>query len=166
MIREALDYAEPRYCYFARTGASACRSENRVPRPRKRRDGDMPAKSSEAPVEPKWIWYRLEVEGRSRAQEEFDDLPPAGQGRLLAVVRRFIDGEARRKDVDHLGDGIYELRTRVGNDHYRVLFSNWGPNWVALTAFYKNQQATPKQDLDRAKDRRDRWEAKFSKTST
>ncbi len=135
-----------------------------MPRPRNRRGEDASATTPEPPLERKWIWYRLEVKGRSRAQEEFDSLPAAGKGRLLAVIQRHKAGESRRKDVDHLGDGIYELRTRVGNDHYRVLFSNWGPHWVALTAFYKNQQATPKQDLARAQDRRDRWEGKFGKS--
>ncbi|WP_158603478.1 type II toxin-antitoxin system RelE/ParE family toxin [Micromonospora radicis] len=135
-----------------------------MPRSRNRRSDEAPANSSESQVERKWIWFRPEIGGRSRSQEEFDDLPAAGRGRLLAVVKRHIAGESRRKDIDHLGSGIYELRTRVGNDHYRVLFANWGPHWVALTAFYKNQQTTPKQDLDRAKDRRDRWEARFGKT--
>ncbi|PWU48911.1 toxin [Micromonospora globispora] len=137
--------------------------ELRVPRASNRRDGGTPADSSGEPPARKWIWYRLEVDGRSRAQEEFEALPAAGRGRLLAVIQRFLNNESRRKDVDHLGGGIYELRTRVGNDHFRVLFCNWGPHCVALTAFYKNQQTTPKQDIHRAEDRRDRWEAKFGK---
>ncbi|MFG1762246.1 type II toxin-antitoxin system RelE/ParE family toxin [Micromonospora parva] len=135
-----------------------------MPRPKNRRSDDASAQTSEPPPERKWIWYRLEVDGRSRAKEEFESLPATGRGRLLVVIQRHIAGEGRRKDVDHLGGGVYELRTRVGNDHYRVLFSNWGPHWVALTAFYKNQQTTPKQDKDRAEDRKDRWEAKFGKS--
>ncbi|WP_419197611.1 type II toxin-antitoxin system RelE/ParE family toxin [Microbispora hainanensis] len=78
-------------------------------------------------------------------------------------VDRYLKGESRFKDVDSLGDGIFELRHRHLNNHYRVLFMLWGPHCVALTAFYKNQAKTPKADLDRAKARAARWREVFGK---
>lgn len=96
---------------------------------------------------------------RKRAQEEFESLDPEMQGRLLKVIKRFLVGGSRRADVDKLDEYIYEWRTRKGNNHFRVLFFNWGHICVAVTAFYKNQQRTPPGDLKRANDRRKQWTA-------
>ena len=46
-----------------------------------------------------------------------------------ATIRRYLDGESRRQDIDHLGKGIYEFRRRKGNNHYRLLFFVWGTMW-------------------------------------
>jgi phage-related protein len=40
---------------------------------------------------------------------------------------------------------------------------HWGPDCVALTAFYKNQRQTPKKDLDRARTRASRWRVVYGK---
>src|SRR5664280_2866223 len=104
-----------------------------------------------------WLWFRLAVDARSPAEEEFKSLPVAGRAGLAKLVERFLAGESRYKDVSSLGDGLLELRYRQGNDHYRVLFFRHGANYVALTAFYKNQQRTPKADVDRARQRARRW---------
>jgi phage-related protein len=79
------------------------------------------------------------------------------------VVKRYLEGTNRRSDVDHLGDGLFELRTRVGSNHYRVIFFLWGDHCVALTAFYKNQQQTPSRLIQRAQDRRRSWLATFGR---
>jgi phage-related protein len=72
-------------------------------------------------------------------------------------MERVLTGETRFRDVDDLGDGIKELRHRVGNNHYRVLFFIRGRVCIGLTCFYKNQQRTERVDLDRAKARRDSY---------
>jgi phage-related protein len=132
-----------------------------VPRSGRQKDSE----SSETPsgsVQPrKWIWFRPDKDGTPVCKKEFDDLPASGKGRLLAVMQRYLAGEQRRQDVDHLGDGLYELRTRVGNNHFRVLFFFWGADCVGLTAFYKNQQQTPTQDKKRAEKRRIQWKQTF-----
>jgi len=61
---------------------------------------------------------------------------------------------------------MYELRYRKGNNHYRLLFFLWGPHCVGVSAFYKNQQATPKSDVETAKTRRAQWHDSFGKEST
>lgn len=106
-----------------------------------------------------WVWWPNEDGRRSRAEEEFFALPPLVQGEMLTRIKRFKEGETRFKDVDDLGDGIKELRHRVGSNHYRVLFAVFGRVCVGLTCFYKNQQRTEKKDLARAKARRDSYKA-------
>jgi phage-related protein len=101
-----------------------------------------------------------------KAREEFEELPVDGRAGLAKKIERYLEGQSRYKDVDNLGDGIFELRHRHLNNHYRVLFMLWGPHCVALTAFYKNQQKTPKSDLDRARSRADRWRELFGKEPT
>lgn len=77
-------------------------------------------------------------------------------------MRRYLAGTLRGgSDIKPVQDGIFELRWRQGNNHYRVLFFRWGPHPVALTAFYKNQQQTPQTAIDRATERRKIWKSTF-----
>lgn len=117
---------------------------------------------SAQPERRRWIWYRDDPEG-GVALQEMRKLDRDGQARLAVVIERYQASQSRRKDVDHLGDGLFELRTRVGNNHFRVIFCRWGPHLLALTCFAKNQQKTPKQDIDRAKTRRSDWQRSFGK---
>lgn len=55
--------------------------------------------------------------------------------------------------VSHLGAGIWEVRIRLDNRIARILFALEGQTMVLLHGFIKKQQATPKQDLDLARDR-------------
>lgn len=81
-------------------------------------------------------------------------MPPGAQGELSSRMKRFQEGITRFKDVDDLGRGILEIRIRLTNNQYRVLFSVIGSTPVALTCFMKNQRKTAKEDLDRALARR------------
>jgi phage-related protein len=113
------------------------------------------------PARRAWIWFRNDRQGRPKAREEFDALPPVPRAGLAKRIDRYLSGESRFKDVDSLGGGILELRHRHLNNHYRVLFMLWGPHCVALTAFYKNQRTTPKADVERARIRARRWKDVF-----
>jgi phage-related protein len=55
--------------------------------------------------------------------------------------------------VRHLEGGIWEIRIKLENRIARILFCLEGSTMVILHGFIKKQQATPKQDLDLAKDR-------------
>lgn len=55
--------------------------------------------------------------------------------------------------VGHLGGDIWEVRVKLQNRIARVLFAVEGQVMVLLHGFIKKQQATPKPDLDLAKDR-------------
>jgi phage-related protein len=107
------------------------------------------------------VWFRHDVGGRPIAREEFVALAIDGRAGLTKRMQRYRDGETRAKDVDALGDGIFELRHRVKNVRFRLLFMHWGRHLVALTAFQKDQPKTPKPDLDNAKRRAKRWVAVF-----
>lgn len=118
------------------------------------RDNDSPgARRTPKPTYEHWTWWPNEKGRRSAAQEEFKALPPKARGELLERMLRFEQGRTRANDVDNLGGGIKELRVRVGNNPYRVLFFIDGRTPVALTCFYKNQQRTSRKDLNRARKR-------------
>lgn len=55
--------------------------------------------------------------------------------------------------VDHMGGDLWEVRVRLNNRIARVLFAVEGKTMVLLHGFMKKQQATPKADLDLARDR-------------
>lgn len=56
---------------------------------------------------------------------------------------------------EHLEDGIFELRAKVGSDISRVLYFFIVDGKAILTnGFIKKTQKTPKRELQRAKDYR------------
>jgi hypothetical protein len=55
--------------------------------------------------------------------------------------------------VDGFGNGLYEVRTGVDDDIYRVFFCNIQHTMVLLHGFKKKTQQTPKADLDLAQKR-------------
>jgi len=55
--------------------------------------------------------------------------------------------------VDHLGDDILEVRSRLDTRIARTLFVIEGGSMILFHAFIKKQQKTPKPDLDLAKER-------------
>jgi phage-related protein len=117
----------------------------------------QPQPKTTSPAARPWLWFRSQPGGRSRAEEEFQSLPAVGRAELAAKIDRYRRGESRRREVDSLGDGILEIRHREQTVRFRILFMNWGPCSVGLTAFCKKEPKTPAADLDRAKTRAKRW---------
>jgi len=56
--------------------------------------------------------------------------------------------------VDNLGDGIWEVRSRLGNRIARTLFAVVDGEIILLHGFIKKQQKTPTDELDLAKKRK------------
>lgn len=56
--------------------------------------------------------------------------------------------------VDNLGDGIWEVRSRLSNRIARTLFAVVDEEIVLLHGFIKKQQKTPQDELDLAKKRK------------
>lgn len=52
--------------------------------------------------------------------------------------------------VSNLGNGLWEVRSRLGNRVARVIFCVEGSAMVLLHGFIKKTQKTPKQELDLA----------------
>jgi phage-related protein len=55
--------------------------------------------------------------------------------------------------IDHIGNGIWEVRTRLPTQISRVLFIIEDGQMILLHGFIKKTQKTPKQDIELAEDR-------------
>jgi len=63
--------------------------------------------------------------------------------------------------VDHLGGGIWELRSRLPNRIARALFIVTGGEIVILHAFIKKTRKTPPKELDVAHRRKRQYEQPY-----
>ena len=59
--------------------------------------------------------------------------------------------------VDNLGDGLWEVRSRLDNRIARTLFAVVDEEIVLLHGFIKKQQRTPPDELDLAKKRKKQY---------
>ena len=59
--------------------------------------------------------------------------------------------------VDNLGDGIWEVRSRLDNRIARTLFAVVDEEIVLLHGFIKKQQRTPPDELELAKKRKKQY---------
>lgn len=58
--------------------------------------------------------------------------------------------ELRRPHADMLRDGVYELRTRVGNVNYRILYGFVGKDVALLAGGLTKEKSVPSKEIDRA----------------
>ena len=58
--------------------------------------------------------------------------------------------ELRRPHADMLRDGVYELRTRVGNVNYRILYGYVGKDIALLASGLTKEKTVPSKEIDRA----------------
>ena len=76
-----------------------------------------------------------------------------------AIGRLSLFGrELRRPTADMLENGIYELRARVGRVNYRLLYFYHGRDVAILAHGLTKEKAIPSADLDRALQRKARFE--------
>ena len=68
---------------------------------------------------------------------------------LIKLLRDF-GNELRRPRADLLRDGVYELRTEVGNVHYRILYGFVGKDAAVLAAGLTKEKTVPASEIDRA----------------
>jgi phage-related protein len=61
-----------------------------------------------------------------------------------------LGNEMRRPLADGLRDGIRELRARVGNVHYRILYFFYGSNAACLSHGIKKEGAVPDAEIETA----------------
>lgn len=59
--------------------------------------------------------------------------------------------------VDHLGDGLWEVRSRLDNRIARTMFALVDQEIVLLHGFIKKQQKTPQDELELAKKRKKQY---------
>ncbi len=67
--------------------------------------------------------------------------------------------ELRRPHADMLRDGVYELRTRVGNVNYRILYGYAGKDIALLASGLTKEKTVPSKEIDRAAARIESYKA-------
>ncbi len=81
-----------------------------------------------------------------------DSIPEKAKEKCIVKVERLemFGYELRRPDCDMLRDGIYELRARHNNVHYRILYAFCGKNIVLLSHGCTKLDKVPKKEITRA----------------
>lgn len=76
------------------------------------------------------------------------------RAKLIGIIGILQDYGSRLREPysKHLGDGIFEIRGKVGSDISRVLYFFYYEGKIILTnGFIKKTQRTPKNEIERAK---------------
>ncbi|MBI4979182.1 MAG: type II toxin-antitoxin system RelE/ParE family toxin [Spirochaetes bacterium] len=103
------------------------------------------------------------VNGDCPVQEFLDSLSgkvaqKVGWTLELIENQRFVPA----KCLEHLDDGIYEVRVKFGSDIFRILCFFTGGNVVLLThGFVKKTQKTPPGEIDMAKKYRYSYQRRY-----
>ena len=100
------------------------------------------------------IVFYSKTDGTEPAKEfllSLDKKMRAKMARTVVILSE--NGTALREPYSKfLGDGIFELRAKVGSDITRVLYFFYLDGKIILTnGFIKKTQVTPKSEIDRAK---------------
>lgn len=120
-----------------------------------------PPRAEEPRQGSRWLFFRTSVESRPVFRKELDKLPDQAVAALIVLMEQYVAGQLATHNLKPIRDDILELRWRQGSNHFRVLFFRWGPHPVALTAFQKKQQKTPKTRIATALERQKMWKRAF-----
>lgn len=104
-----------------------------------------------------WVWHTTGPDARSAVEKEFEALPVIARASLSQRMDKFQAGTHAPRDVKNLGNGLMEIRVKIGSNPYRLIFFCHGRIPVALTVFKKKTQQTSQKDLKRAQDRMATW---------
>lgn len=99
------------------------------------------------------IFYAL-PNGKVPMQEFLDALDGKMRAKMLREISLLaVNGpDLREPDSKHIGDGIYELRAKVGSNISRALyFFVVGRKVILTNGFAKKTQKTPRAELEKAK---------------
>ena len=78
--------------------------------------------------------------------------------RARVLLLASLGHELRRPHADMLREGIYELRARVGNVNYRLLYFFHGKDIAVVAHWLTKESDVPARDIERAIERRRRYE--------
>lgn len=96
------------------------------------------------------IFYRT-TRGNEPVRDWLKSLPEPVRKEIGADIGQVQWGWPVGKPlVDGLGNGLFEVRTSLDGNIYRVLFCLDGSTMILLHGFQKKTQKTPKSDLDLA----------------
>jgi phage-related protein len=110
------------------------------------------------------ILYR-EEDGSCPFLEWIVQLPVKAQDKCFMRVERLreMGHELRRPEADLLRDGIYELRASLRGIHYRILYFFHGAVAAVVAHGIVKEDAVPPKEIDRAMERKKRFEANPAK---
>ena len=97
------------------------------------------------------IWLYQDADGTAPLLDWLDNLSDKAKDKCIAVITRLADfgNQLRRPDCDYLKNGIYELRARVGNVHYRILYGYVGKQIVLLSHGCKKEKKVPAKEINK-----------------
>ena len=102
--------------------------------------------------------YYQFADGTNPIDTYLDELDVKMRAKVLRTIGLLetFGTDLRLPHSEHLEDGIFELRVRLGSNIERVLYFFFVGNKAILTnGFTKKQQKTPREEIQLAKDRRD-----------
>ncbi len=106
------------------------------------------------------------VDGEHPAKDFIISLEPKLRAKMLRCIEILRDSgnELREPYTKYLGDGLFELRAKQGNDISRVLyFFVVGKKIVLTNGFIKKTQKTPKREIAMADKYRQDYNERFGK---
>ncbi len=112
------------------------------------------------------VLYR-EEDGSCPFLNWYGELPVKAQAKCLLRLERLreLGHELRRPEADYLRDGIYELRVRFQHVHFRILYFFHGTVAAVVSHGIAKEGALPAKEIDRAIQRKRRFEADPAKHS-
>ena len=101
------------------------------------------------------VMYR-EEDGSVPFLDWFDDLPEKAQDKCRVRLERLaaLGHELRRPEADYLRDNIYELRVRLRNANYRMLYFFHGRATAVLSHGVVKEHRVPPNEIARAAERK------------
>ena len=110
------------------------------------------------------VLYR-EGDGSCPFVEWFSKLPAKVQDKCYLRLDRLGETghELRRPEADLLRDGIYELRASLHGVHHRILYFFHGTVAAVVSHGLVKERAVPPKEIDRAVERKKRFETKPQK---
>ena len=107
-------------------------------------------------------FYETE-DGKKPVEEFLDSLDPKMNAKMVSLMELLEEkGNALREPYSGpLGDGIFEIRCKVGNNITRALYFFFSGGKIIITnGFTKKEQKTPPAEIKLAKKRRADWKAR------
>ena len=112
------------------------------------------------PMEGWWMMSKIQAvfydlpNGTYPAQEFIDSLDVKMQAKMLRTIMLLQENgtDLRMPYSEHLEEGIFELRAKVGSNISRVMYFFFDGSKAILThGFIKKTQKTPKSEIEKAK---------------
>ena len=114
----------------------------------------------------KWnILYYSEDEKLSDIEKFIDSKDERNQAKIFAWLEKLAElgPNLPRPYADILVDGIHELRIKLSGSQVRILYFFCYKDYIILTnQFVKNTDKVPKSEINKSKERRDKFLKKYT----